>query len=823
MSSAVAGEKGGVVADLTEFSDPGRNAMLAAKAACLAAGGSAIAPAHLLQACAVTQPALVASTLEALGIKDTAAAAALAKTLTPWLELPPPASEKRKLATDALAIVDAARLLAAEHPTADDARITPVHLWAASCKAAATRPDWLLQHGWTRQQVDGLARAAEQQLPPRRAGGGLKLSEEHARILRTRCHRNLSELARMGRISPAWGMENTRLDLVRCLLRMDNRNVILTGRPGTGKTKLVEDLACRIAAGELPELAGCEVLELDLMTLASGTRYRGDMEERLAELLTVLRAHADHVILFIDEVHMVGSIRIDGEQATLSNVLKPFLVDSRVRVVGATTTEEFRRHVEKDQAFARRFSEVKVPEPDQAAMLRLLRARAPDYEAHHGVTYADESLQAIYDLTQRYLPNQAFPSKGVDLMDEVGVYVRMRSRTAVPADHRAEVTANDVAGTLGRVRGIAIGEPPVDLAALLSERVIGQDEAARALADAVIMSAARFGARAPKGPRATMLFLGPPGVGKSYMAEVLSDILSQGRKTMLVIDMAEFGGPNSGELAAATLLGSRPGLVGFDQGGLLTNHAIQYPNSVVLVDELDKAGPEARHVFLKILNDGWAHDNTGRIVSFQGNIFILTANAGREVWAHKVGPGFIDTHAASQHSAPIDPHALEKDIHAALEKDGFTPEFLSRVSQTVLFRNLDREVLLRIASACIAETQDAALVEEAAVLDCDPAQVAAWVVDHAGANADARGVAKTFERYVEMPLARWRWGRTGRPTPVVLRLHPEGHGLEISERTDDAARMRVQALLMARLAKAYGEDSAMQQQRLRGASARIVG
>ena len=809
------------MADLTEFSEAGRDVMLAAKAFCLAAGAAEIGPRHLFQACAFKCPNLATATVVTLGVSE-AAAAKLVRAAAPAPGAGSVAAEKRKLSADALALVANAQTLAAQRPEAAQPLIAPVHLWAAACAGAAALQGWLLECGWSAQQVSGLAQAAEAQLPARQSGQLLQLSDEQRAIMKRLCQRNLTELARAGQVSTAWGVDKPRQDLVRCLLRRDKRNAVLTGRAGVGKTKLVEDLACRIAAGELPDLAGCEVFELDLVSLTRGTHLVGSLAERFAQLTEVLRAHAEHLILFIDELHMIVGVSMGGEQMDLSNALKPMLVDSRVRVIGATTTEEYTRHIEKDSALSRRFSEVKVPEPDRDAMLQLLREIAPRYEAYHRVAYTHESLQALYDLTQRYLPNQAFPSKAVDLMDEVGVHVRMRAGSSVSGGARPEVTARDVGDALGRVRGIAVDEPAADLAALLSERVIGQDEAAQMLADAVITSAGRFGSRRAKGARASILFLGPPGVGKSYMAETLADILSPGRKTMLTLDMTEFAGDRSGEQARFRLLGAPPPYVGWQDGGLLTAHAVQHPTSVVLVDELDKAGNEARHILLKVLNDGWVQDGMKRIVSFRGIIFILTANAARELWERpKPRIGFMSD-GSSGLVAGGDVHATEKAVHDALVREGFSPELLSRVSHTVLFRELDRSVLLRIVAAHLAETRDAALTEELAALDCDADALAAWVVDHAGAAPDARRVAVAFERFVETPLARWRWQRTGPASPVLIRLEPRGELLELTERADAAAGDEVRRLLLARLASTYGSDESRKQS-VRSAGARIAG
>lgn len=808
------------MADLADFSQAGIALMRLAKGLCLTEGAEQIGTRHLFQACVSQAPDLATGTLRTAGLAEDAAT----KLVHAMAALPAASADssaRRSLATDALEAVDAARRLALQRPEGAQALIAPVHLWAALCAAAPKLEGWLRERGWPQAVVAALSKAAEQQLPKTQAVTGLQLSENEREVMRRLCPRHLSQLARSGGISTAWGVDDARQSVVRCLLRRDKRNVVLTGRAGVGKTKMVEDLACRIASGEIADLAGCEVYELDLVSLTRGTHLVGSQAERFAQLAEVLRAHPDHLILFIDEIHMIMGVSMGGEQMDLANALKPLLVESKLRVIGATTTEEYTRHIEKDPALSRRFSEVKVPEPDRATMMQLLSEVAPKYEAHHGVAYAHEALQAIYDLTQRYLPNQAFPAKGVDLLDEAGVHVRMRSGKAVPGQPAPEVTARDVGEALARVRGIAIDEPTADLAELLKDRVVGQDEAARMLADAVITSAGRFGSRRARGPRATILFVGPSGVGKSYMAEVLSDILTPGRKTMLTVDMAEFAGEHSGEFAKHRLLGPSAPYVGWQDGGLLTSHAMQHPTSVVLLDEIDKAGTEARNILLKILNDGLVQDGMRRIVSFQGIIFILTSNEPRELWErHAASIGFVTDRSSASEATAL---PSEDTVREALKHARFAPELLSRVSHMVMFRKLDDAALRRLVVDLLKETRGAALEAELVLLEFDAEALAQWVLDRAGGDRDARRVAAAFERHVETPLARWRWRRTGPAEPVILRLRPADAKLELNEDGSAAAREQVQRTLMQRLALAYSADSETKNRVVRSAGARIAG
>lgn len=811
------------MADLADFSQAGIELIRAAKAFCLAEGGEQISSRHLFRACVARAPDLAAAALQASGVPEDSAGK-LVQAMSMPASPPADPAAKRGLAADALEVVDAARKLALQRPEGAQALIAPVHLWAAVCAASRQLDSWLRERGWPQAVVTALPQAAERQLPKAQAATGLQLSENERDVMRRLCQRHLSQLARGGTISTAWGVDDTRQSIVRCLLRRDKRNVVLTGRAGVGKTKLVEDLACRIASGAIAELAGCEVFELDLVSLTRGTHLVGSLAERFAQLTEVLRAHPDHLVLFIDEIHMIMGVSMGGEQMDLANALKPLLVDSRVRVIGATTTEEYTRHIEKDPALSRRFSEVKVPEPDRATMMQLLSEVAPKYEAHHGVAFTPDALRAIYDLTQRYLPNQAFPSKGMDLLDEAGVHVRMRSGKAAPGQPPPEVTARDVGEALARVRGIAIDEPTADLAELLQDRVVGQDTAAQMLADAVITSAGRFGARRGKGPRATILFVGPPGVGKSYMAEALSDILSAGRKTMLAVDMAEFAGERTGEFAKHRLLGPSAPYVGWQDGGLLTSHAMQHPTSVVLLDEIDKAGGEARNLLLKILNDGWVQDGMRRIVSFEGIIFILTSNGARELWERRAHPpiGFGDGRSAEREAGALALPSEDK-VRDELKREGFAPELLSRVSHLVMFGSLDDAALGSLVRGLLDQTRSAALEAELVLLEYDPQALAEWVLERAGPDRDARRVAAAFERGVETPLARWRWRRTGPADPVRLHLAPGESELKLAEDFSAEAKQQVQRALMQRLARAYSPDIETKTRAARSAGARIAG
>jgi ATP-dependent Clp protease ATP-binding subunit ClpC len=788
------------------YAKDGWDLVLTAKAISLAAGADAITRQHLFQAVALRSAALIQDALRALPLPADRVAAHL-HGIAFAAPLPEPGpSERKPLSEGAESVLHAAEGLASEHALDAKGLVGAVHVWVGlATDGAGELGGWLRDCGWMDEAIGGLSRVAPKQLPPRQPAVAIPLKDSARAVLERFCHRDLTRLAREGRLAPAFGMESARGQIVRSLLRRDRRSLVLTGPAGVGKTKLVEDLACRIARGELAELAACHVFELDLAAFTRGTHLAGSRAERWSQIIEVLRAHSETIILFIDELHTVVGLPLEGQAMDLANMLKPLLVDHNVRIVGATTSEEYRRHIEADPALARRFTEVRVPEPDKATMLRLLRSIVPDYENYHGVEFSPPALEAIYDLAELYVPNQAFPAKGVDLLDEVAVNLRLRSGapgTGAQPGSVPRVSPEDVADCLKRVRGIEPAAPAADIAGLLKTKVIGQDEAADRLADVVMASALGYGRQTREGPKATILFLGPPGVGKSFMARVLAETLFPGRRNLLTLDMTEFGGDRSGEHARFRLLGPPAPYVGWENGGLLASYVLQHPAAVVLIDELDKAGPEARNILLRVFNDGWVQDGRGRVVSFREVYFILTANAARGLW-EKVKPAIGFGPVQRPPDRPVPPTDL--DVREALAREGFAAELLSRISHIVLFNELTDADLERVAGLKLAGLGDQALVEDSLLLEYDLPAMTAWLLERSAACRDVRGITAALERFVEFPLARWRWQHASRSQWSVLRLDPGPEGLRLAVPEPPPEGAEIERLLFERVAVVFAQ------------------
>ncbi|MGD6748295.1 AAA family ATPase [Streptomyces sp. BH106] len=613
---------------------------------------------------------------------------------------------------------------------------------------------------------------------------------------------DLTDRARQGRLDPVIGRDEEIEQTVEVLSRRGKNNPVLIGDAGVGKTAIVEGLAQRIADGDVPEtLCGRRLVSLDLSGVVAGTRYRGDFEERLNGIIDEVRAHPDELIVFIDELHTVvgaggGS---EGGSMDAGNMLKPALVRGELHVIGATTLEEYRRHIEKDAALARRFQPILVPEPSTADAVEILRGLRDRYEAHHQVRYADEALLAAVDLSDRYLTDRYLPDKAIDLMDQAGARVRLRDRTkptdvralerqvddltrdkdeAVAAEeyeratelrdrineltsriagardpdpgdgHIVEVSAEDIAEIVSRQTGIPVSsltkeekERLLGLEQHLHERVIGQDEAVTAVAEAVLRS--RAGLASPDRPIGSFLFLGPTGVGKTELARALAEALFGSQERMVRLDMSEFQEKHT----VSRLVGAPPGYVGHEEAGQLTEAVRRHPYSLILLDEVEKAHPDVFNTLLQVLDDGRLTDAQGRTVNFTNTVIVMTSNLGSEAIAGRgAALGFnVD-------GAEADETARREQVMRPL-REHFRPEFLNRVDEIVIFRRLSTEQLARITDLLLDETRRR-LAAQDITIEFAPEAVE-WLARRGHQpEYGARPLRRTIQREVDNRLSR---------------------------------------------------------------------
>ncbi|MBQ1204760.1 MAG: ATP-dependent Clp protease ATP-binding subunit, partial [Alistipes sp.] len=500
---------------------------------------------------------------------------------------------------------------------------------------------------------------------------------------------DLTREAREGRIDPVVGREREIERLIQILARRKKNNPILLGEAGVGKTAVIEGLALRMAHGKVPHsLREKRLVALNLTALVAGTKFRGEFEERMQQLLEEVQ-RTKNTILFIDEIHtMVGAGSTQGSLDT-ANILKPALARGELQLIGATTFEEYRRDMEQDGALERRFQRLVIEPPTADETLRILEQIAPSYALHHRVRYAPEALRAIVTLAERYLTGRSFPDKAIDLMDEAGARAHLRSQThqeeELPRVEVADIEQLITEQTTIPVERLTSNEATRlrGLQAHLAERVIGQEEAVERLSQAVMR--ARAGLREPHRPMGVFLFTGPTGVGKTLLAKELSKWLFDEKRGLIRLDMSEYSEKHN----VARLIGSPPGYVGYGEGGQLTEAVRRQPYAVVLFDEIEKAHPEVFGTLLQLFDEGHLTDGNGRKVDFRHTIVVMTSNVGsREAIARPIRMGY-NTRTNDKRS---DHDAL---YLKALERS-FAPEFLNRIDEVVRFRQLERSDIERI-------------------------------------------------------------------------------------------------------------------------------
>ncbi|KRG14261.1 Clp protease ClpX [Virgibacillus soli] len=557
--------------------------------------------------------------------------------------------------------------------------------------------------------------------------------------------RDLTAIAKEGTLDPVIGRSKEIQRVIEVLSRRTKNNPVLIGEPGVGKTAIAEGLAQQIIQNEVPEiLREKRVMTLDMGTVVAGTKYRGEFEDRLKKVMDEIR-QAGNIILFIDELHtLIGAGGAEGA-IDASNILKPSLARGELQCIGATTLDEYRKYIEKDAALERRFQPIQVDEPTIEESIQILEGLRDRYEAHHRVTITDEAIEAAVQLSDRYISDRFLPDKAIDLIDEAGSKVRLRSYTTPPnlkeleiklettrkekdaavqsqefekaaslrdteqrlrekldktkktwkekqGQENSEVTVEDIAQVVSSWTGVPVSkiaatetEKLLKLEEILHSRVIGQEEAVKAVAKAV--RRARAGLKDPKRPIGSFIFLGPTGVGKTELGRTLAEAMFGDEDAMIRIDMSEYMEKHS----TSRLVGSPPGYVGFEEGGQLTEKVRRKPYSVILLDEIEKAHPDVFNILLQVLEDGRLTDSKGRTVDFRNTILILTSNVGAEALRGNKYVGF------SIQDGEQDYKDMKNKVMEELKR-AFRPEFLNRIDETIVFHALEKPQLKEIVT-----------------------------------------------------------------------------------------------------------------------------
>lgn len=566
---------------------------------------------------------------------------------------------------------------------------------------------------------------------------------------------NLNKAAKDGKIDPVIGRQKEIDRVIQILVRRTKNNPALIGEPGVGKTAIAEGLAQRIISGDVPELLrNKEIITLNLSNLVAGSKYRGDFEERLKKVVEEVKQRKN-VILFIDELHtIVGAGAAEGA-LDAANILKPELARGDLQLIGATTLDEYRKHIEKDAALERRFQPIIVGAPTTDEAIDILKGVRDKYEAHHKVTITDAAIEAAVQLSDRYIADRQLPDKAIDLIDEACSKVRLKAYTAPPevkqlendirtyakekesavaaqdyekaAEYRdkekaaneklsamqgewkkdqsgkaEEVTAEDVAEVVSNWSGVPVtklteteSDRLLNMESILHQRVIGQDEAVTAVAKAV--RRAHSGLKDPKRPIGSFLFLGPTGVGKTELAKALAEALFDDEDNIVRIDMSEY----MEKFAVSRLTGAPPGYVGYEEGGQLTEAVRRKPYSVILLDEIEKAHPDVFNLLLQVLDDGRLTDSQGRVVDFKNTVIIMTSNIGAKEIKGAGGLGFA-TLGEGEDKSKKDYDSMKQKVLDAVKKV-FRPEFLNRIDDTVVFHALDKKELTEIVGLMLSD------------------------------------------------------------------------------------------------------------------------
>ena len=611
---------------------------------------------------------------------------------------------------------------------------------------------------------------------------------------------DLTQKARDGKLDPVIGRAGEIERVMQILSRRQKNNPLLIGEPGVGKTAVAEGLAQLIVSNQVPDiLRGKRLLTLDVSALVAGSKYRGEFEDRLKKCIKEVKDAGD-IILFIDEMHtLIGAGSAEGS-IDAAAILKPPLSRGEIQVIGATTIDEYRKHLEKDSALERRFQPITVGEPNEEQALRIMEGLRDRYEAHHQVHFTDEALQAAVTLSDRYIQDRFLPDKAIDGMDEAGARMRIRNMTlpdelremddklrqirsdkdkaiaeqdferaaklrdqeSAVKDERAaaekkwaedsqksvhQVTAQDIADVVSMTTGVPVSnlteaetEKLLRMEGVLHERVIGQEEAVTALSKAIRRS--RAGLKDPKRPAGSFIFLGPSGVGKTELSKALAEFLFSSEDALISFDMSEYMEKHS----VSRLVGSPPGYVGFDEGGQLTKAVRQRPYSVVLFDEIEKAHPDVFNILLQILEEGRLTDAQGRTVDFRNTVIIMTSNVGAREISAPTTLGF-----SPEGKAGLSDKEIKSRVMGEVKKL-FRPEFLNRIDEIIVFKSLTQEQIVEIAKLMVADLRERLIAQNMTINLTDDAYK---LIAKEGTDAayGARPLRRAIQRLLEDPLS----------------------------------------------------------------------
>ena len=622
---------------------------------------------------------------------------------------------------------------------------------------------------------------------------------------------DLTKKAKDGKLDPVIGRAGEIERVMQILSRRQKNNPLLIGEPGVGKTAIAEGLAQLIVADQVPDIIrNMRIVTLDVSALVAGSKYRGEFEERLKKCIKEVEQAGD-IILFIDELHtLIGAGAAEGS-IDAAAILKPPLSRGEIQIIGATTLDEYRKHLEKDSAFERRFQTVMVKEPSEEQAVRILEGLRDRYEAHHHVHFTDDALRAAVSLSDRYIQDRFLPDKAIDVLDEAGARMRIRNmvlpeevqkiadelrnvrtqkddaiakqdfkRADILHEKEVELVAKrdearkaweeknsntinevaveDVADVVSMTTGVPVSnlteaetEKLLRMEQVLHERVIGQDEAVTALSKAIRRS--RSGLKDPKRPGGSFIFLGPSGVGKTELSKALAEFLFNSEDALISFDMSEYMEKHS----VSRLVGSPPGYVGYDEGGQLTTAVRQRPYSVVLFDEIEKAHPDVFNILLQILEEGRLTDSQGRVVDFRNTVIIMTSNVGAREITATTPLGFT-----SSANGGMDDKEMKQRVMGEVKKL-FRPEFLNRIDEIIVFKSLTEEEIVKIVDLMIADLRER-LIEQNMSINLTPEASRLVAKEGTDLSFGARPLRRAIQRLIEDPLSeqllegRWSSG-----------------------------------------------------------------